>query len=881
MDINYAKQFEPINGKWYITKELGNGAFGTVFEIERRDFTNEKSALKIIPVPATQGEVNSYIDENDDADENSVSGYFYGYVEEFISEFKLMSKFKGNSNIVSIEDYDVIERKDRFGWDILIRMELLTPLSRYYRENIPTQNDIIRLGIDICKALELCQKYNIIHRDVKPSNIFVSENGEYKLGDFGVAKVLGKTSSMSKKGTYTYMAPEVYKGDNYSANVDLYSLGSVMYKLLNNKLEMFRIEKTHADEFKALETRIMGQKEIPAPANADAALSAVILKACSYNPSDRYQSPTEMREALECLLEGKPSKKPAPIVTPVVDALDVDTGTVGVFTKKKPINKPAYSNEDADMVYDESITTEKPKKSKNKTIFAAVTSVLVIVIAAVLGFAFTGNKNDVVASSTTNSTTEQVNEDVETDEPSTEESTSELTEESTESSTEETTEEKSTNKDESTTNEPTTKNNLPVQTEWSAWKDELPKYVTDNLEHYETDTLTLSKKRELKNTTSEKDVEKLKKDGWELYDTVEADEGYSPISAWSSEKPANKSGRDIYSEERYRYQTKETKNSSTANLSGWILENTTFDWSSYGGWSEWSTTPAYKSDYIEVDEKIQYSYREKEYKESKEANLSGWDFEESKPEYGNWSAWSTTEKVASSTLEVDKSKVMYRYYYYACKSCGNRQPYWGTSCTSCGKKVDNSTKGYKWVTTSYKDSGYTKYDSAKSVTTKIESGKKWFFSTGNLNDNKVGTKDKGNNVDPAVVIKQGYRTRSKTIIYTYSKWTNWSDWTSEYLEEITNERERREQKVYRYRERTKIATYHYCRWSELSDWTNVKKFGSDIRVAEQKTFYRYRDKINSTTYYLRRWTDWKEVPNGTAAENNDIKIKVQYRFRSK
>ena len=179
MDINYAKKFEPINGKWYITKELGNGAFGTVFEIERRDFTNEKSALKIIPVPATQGEVNSYVDENDDADANSVSGYFYGYVEEFVNEFKLMSKFKGNSNIVSIEDYDVIERRDRFGWDIVIRMELLTPLSRYYRDNIPDQNDIIRLGIDICKALELCQKYNIIHRDVKPSNIFVSENGEY------------------------------------------------------------------------------------------------------------------------------------------------------------------------------------------------------------------------------------------------------------------------------------------------------------------------------------------------------------------------------------------------------------------------------------------------------------------------------------------------------------------------------------------------------------------------------------------------------------------------------------------------------------------------------------------------------------------------------
>ena len=122
------------------------------------------------------------------------------------------------------------------GWDILIQMELLTPLNQYIRDHVVTRQDVIRLGIDLCKALELCQKYNIIHRDVKPENIFISETGDFKLGDFGIARTVEKTTSgLSKKGTYTYMAPEVYKGEAYGTTVDIYSLGIVLYRLLQRE----------------------------------------------------------------------------------------------------------------------------------------------------------------------------------------------------------------------------------------------------------------------------------------------------------------------------------------------------------------------------------------------------------------------------------------------------------------------------------------------------------------------------------------------------------------------------------------------------------------------------------------------------------------------
>ena len=112
-------------------------------------------------------------------------------------------------------------------------MELLSSLVNKTADSF-SEAETVKIGMDICNALELCQKAKIIHRDIKPSNIFVNANGDYKLGDFGIAKVLsGATSGMSKKGTYSYMAPEIYKCEPANYTSDIYSLGVVLYKLLN------------------------------------------------------------------------------------------------------------------------------------------------------------------------------------------------------------------------------------------------------------------------------------------------------------------------------------------------------------------------------------------------------------------------------------------------------------------------------------------------------------------------------------------------------------------------------------------------------------------------------------------------------------------------
>lgn len=294
-----------VLGHWKLLRLIGEGSFGKVYEAQREDFGRiYKAAIKIISIPQNQSEVKSV--RADGMDEESVSAYFRGFVEDLVDEFDIMARMKGNSNIVSYEDHKVEEHEGEVGWDILIRMELLTPLIDYIGKHTMTKQDAIRLGIDICKALEICQRHNVIHRDLKPENIFVSEAGDFKLGDFGIARTIEKTSSgMSKKGTYAYMAPEVYKEVAYGTSVDIYSLGIVMYWLLNESrtpfLPPYPERITSNDRDTAIRRRMMGDQMAP-PKNAEGRLAEIVMKACAHEPKDRYSSPMQMRQELEAIL---------------------------------------------------------------------------------------------------------------------------------------------------------------------------------------------------------------------------------------------------------------------------------------------------------------------------------------------------------------------------------------------------------------------------------------------------------------------------------------------------------------------------------------------------------------------------------------------------
>lgn len=290
--------------EWETVEKIGEGSYGKVYKIRNTsDGFVKYSAMKVIEFPQSEYEVQEY--QNMGMDYQSVKAYYEDLRENILGEIRVMESLKTGSNIVVIEDYKCVERTEGIGWTIYIRMELLESLNKCLeREKEFSQREVLKIGKDICRALECCEQNHIIHRDIKPDNVFRNPYGSYKLGDFGIAKQLDVTRSVySQKGTSMYMAPEVAKGEHYNKSVDIYSLGIMLYKLLNHGRFPFMPAYPEiirpGDAEKAMSKRLDEKQRMLAPVQADAQVAFVIAKATAYHAENRYTSARQMREELE------------------------------------------------------------------------------------------------------------------------------------------------------------------------------------------------------------------------------------------------------------------------------------------------------------------------------------------------------------------------------------------------------------------------------------------------------------------------------------------------------------------------------------------------------------------------------------------------------
>lgn len=205
-----------------------------------------------------------------------------------------MLKMRGNTHIVNIEEFSIKQWKEGGGQDVLIRMELLDCI----KDEVFDTNEVVRLGIHICRVLELCDKHAVIHRDIRPHNLFRSIHGNYKLGDFGIIRMTTDGNAPSYASNDNYMAPELLKiNGKYDKRADIYSLGLTLYVLLNENKLPFEMDEN--EDPPNITEHILNYEPMPSLKCVPEWLSQIIQKACSYNPNERYTSANEMRESLE------------------------------------------------------------------------------------------------------------------------------------------------------------------------------------------------------------------------------------------------------------------------------------------------------------------------------------------------------------------------------------------------------------------------------------------------------------------------------------------------------------------------------------------------------------------------------------------------------
>ena len=306
-----AQSEEFIFPGWEVTRKLGEGSFGGVYEIRRTlpGGRVEKCALKRLTVPRDSEEIRELYAQSFSKD--SITAHYKGRMEELVNEYGIMQSLSGCPNIVNCHDIQYVQHDDGIGWDIYIRMELLYPLKKVLGSSY-SEDMVCNLGIQLCNALTACHGENIIHRDIKPENILVSGKGTFKLGDFGIAKVSEKTGTGTMTGTYGYMAPEVANRQHYGASVDIYSLGMVLYWMMNRHtlpfLPLPPSIPTGAQRQQAQDRRLSGEP-LPPPIDGSEALRKIVLKACAFSPAERYRSAEEMQAALQSCM-GTPRRTP-------------------------------------------------------------------------------------------------------------------------------------------------------------------------------------------------------------------------------------------------------------------------------------------------------------------------------------------------------------------------------------------------------------------------------------------------------------------------------------------------------------------------------------------------------------------------------------------
>jgi serine/threonine protein kinase len=286
-------------GKWEEAELIGKGAFSAVYKIRKVESGQESvAALKVMPIPHSDDALRELRAEC--VDEEAVLEAIEEMTLDRLNEVKMKVDLMGPENITYFEDFRILGKEDGIGNYMLMRMELLESLENFMESGLE-EEECLKIGKDICNALEWLESRSAIHKAIKPENILMAGTGAYKL-DFGIAAQMGGTE------TSDFMAPEIFSKQQYGSLVDIYSLGMVLYRLLNQGRAPFYPLPPRA----ATENRLKKGEGLPYPSNASPKLGEIILKACAFNKEDRYQTAGEFREALEsCERSGAFKARPA------------------------------------------------------------------------------------------------------------------------------------------------------------------------------------------------------------------------------------------------------------------------------------------------------------------------------------------------------------------------------------------------------------------------------------------------------------------------------------------------------------------------------------------------------------------------------------------
>jgi eukaryotic-like serine/threonine-protein kinase len=271
------KDKDIIDERYQIIRELGEGGFAFVYQAEDL-ITGKEIALKIIKENAIKTQDN---------------------VTRFEREARASASLN-HPNIVKVVNIGYHHHLPYMASELIKGKTLRGQLDEIKRLSFAKASEVM---YQLCEAVSFAHSYLVVHRDIKPDNVFMTPDEMVKLGDFGIAffeNAHRVTQSQVIIGSVHYLPPEVTNGQSPTFRSDIYSLGVTFFELITGRVpfegnNQINVAMMHIKE-KFPSPRIFNHA-------TPKALEKIILKACRKNPNDRYRSVIEMQKDIKALLD--------------------------------------------------------------------------------------------------------------------------------------------------------------------------------------------------------------------------------------------------------------------------------------------------------------------------------------------------------------------------------------------------------------------------------------------------------------------------------------------------------------------------------------------------------------------------------------------------
>lgn len=329
---------QKINNRYEIVKSIGEGGMANVY------LANDKILDRKVAVKVLRGDLSS-----DDR-----------FIRRFQREALSVSNLS-HPNIVEV--YDVGEEDGEY-YIVMEYIEGKTLKQLLKKRESLTLTEVIDIMTQLTDGIAHAHESYIIHRDIKPQNIMIQDDGRIKITDFGIAMALNATQltqTNSVMGSVHYLPPEQASGKGATVKSDIYSMGILMYELLTGTVP-FKGDNAVEIALKHMKDKIPSiRKQDP---SIPQSVENILMKATAKNPRNRYDSAREMHDDLvACLTEEHANDKKITFEYPEND-IDSDTPTTPPVTKpKKKVEKPKDSDEDLEDT--EELVTEIPNENND------------------------------------------------------------------------------------------------------------------------------------------------------------------------------------------------------------------------------------------------------------------------------------------------------------------------------------------------------------------------------------------------------------------------------------------------------------------------------------------------------------------------------------